>query len=130
MKTSEQIALLKKAYDMGAEHAAAGYYKSWYTTRLDMAYKLGHEGIKVDFDHVVSCYRYGSIPTRCSRNYMDDRLEIGVSIAAIEGEKETPSCIWFQDRDIVKFKALLIGETGSDGERLVIPLDMDEQYDF
>lgn len=130
MEKQEQIKYLRKAYDLGKRHAENGNLTSWYTPRLQMAYDLGYEGISVDFDNVVSGYRYGECPKRESWNYADDCKEHGVSLAALDGDKEVGSSVWFADRKKVSVEGLLIGEKGSDGEVLIIPLDMDEQYDY
>ena len=130
MTQQEQIKYLRAAYNLGKRHAENGNLTSWYTPRLQMAYDLGYDGIHVDFDNVVSGYRYGECPKGASWNYADDCRELGVSLAALDGKKEIGSSIWFFDREKVTVEGLLISEKGSDGEPLIIPLDMDEQYDF
>ncbi len=130
MITSDQIQYIRKAYELGKRHAATGDYTSWYTPRLQMAYDLGYEGVGVDFDHIVKGYRFGDVPEGCSFNFRDNCKEHGVSLAAIEGQKEVGSVMWFGDRKKVEVTGLLISDTGSDGEPLVIPLDMEEQYDY
>lgn len=130
MKTQDQINYMKKAYELGRKHASNGNYCSWYTPRLEMAYNLGYDGIEVDFENPVSGYRYGSCPEHNSFNYAENRKEVGVSLAALDGQKEVGSSMWFCDREKVSVKGLLISEKGSDGEPLIIPLDMDEQYDY
>lgn len=130
MTAKEQIGYLVRAYNMGMRHAQTGNYCCWYTPRLEMAYLLGYEGIRVDFDNMVSGYRYGECPERESWNYAEDRKEVGVSLAALDGDKEVGSSIWFCDRERVSVTGLLIDAKGSDGEPLIIPLDMNEQYDF
>ena len=130
MKTQDQINYMKKAYELGRKHASNGNYCSWYTPRLEMAYNLGYDGIEVDFENPVSGYRYGACPERNSFNYAENRKEVGVSLAALDGQKEVGSSMWFCDREKVNVTGLLISEKGSDGEPLIIPLDMDEQYDY
>ena len=130
MNTQEQINFLRRAYNLGKRHAENGNYCSWYTPRLGMAYELGYNGIGVDFENIVSGYRYGVCPEHESFNYADNRKEWGVSLAALDGKNEVGSSIWFCDRKKVNVSGLLIDETGSDGEPLIIPLDMKEQYDF
>ena len=130
MKTQDQINYMKKAYELGRKHASNGNYCSWYTPRLEMAYNLGYDGIEVDFENPVSGYRYGACPERNSFNYAENRKEFGVSLAALDGQKEVGSSMWFCDREKVNVTGLLISEKGSDGEPLIIPLDMDEQYDY
>ena len=130
MKAQDQINYLRRAYNLGKRHAESGDYCAWYTPRLEMAYNLGYEGIGVDFDNIVSGYRYGKCPEHESINFADNRKEHGVSLAALDGQKEVGSSVWFCDREKVSVNGLLISATGSDGEPLIIPLDMDEQYDF
>lgn len=130
MEKEIQIKYLRKAYEQGRRDAEMDSYCSWWTPRLEMAYRLGHKGIGVDFDKAVRGYRYGACPRHASRNYATDTLEAGVSLAALEGEKEAGSSIWFADREKERAEGLLIEERGSDGEPLIIPLDMDEQYDY
>lgn len=130
MNQQEQIKYLRKAYNLGKRHAENGNFTSWYTPRLQMAYNLGYEGIAVDFDNVVSGYRYGVCPEHESWNYAENRKEWGVSLAAIDGAKEVGSSMWFSEREKVHVRGLLINEKGSDGEALIIPLDMKEQYDY
>ena len=130
MKQQVQIKYMQKAYNLGKRHAENGNYTSWYTPRLQMAYNLGYEGIAVDFDNVVTGYRFGDCPEHESWNYAENRKEWGVSLAALNGEKEVGSSMWFADREKVTVEGLLIDAKGSDGEPLIIPLDMNEQYDY
>ena len=130
MKTQDQINYLRRAYNLGKRHAEDGNYCAWYTPRLEMAYNLGYDGIEVDFENIVRGYRYGECPQHESFNYADNTNEHGVSLAALDGQKEIGSSVWFCDREKVNVSGLLINETGSDGEPLIIPLDMEEQFDF
>lgn len=130
MTNQEQIKYLLEAYNIGKRHAATGNYTSWYTPRLQMAYNLGYDGISVDFDNIVTGYRFGECPERESWNYANDCKECGVSLASLDGGKEAGSSIWFADREKVRVEGLLIDAKGSDGEPLIIPLDMNEQYDY
>lgn len=130
MTINEQKEYIRRAYNLGVEHAKSGDYCSWYTPRLQMAYDLGCEGIGLDMEKEVIGYRYGDVPSGASYNYAEGRKELGVSCAYLEGGKEIGSSIWFSDREKVAVKGLLIAETGSDDEPLIIPLDMDEQFDF
>ena len=131
MDTDLQISYLKKAYNLGKKHAQNGDWSDWYTPRLKMAYDCGYDGIGIDFDNPVYGYRYGNTPTSTSYNYLDNYLEYGVSLAALETyDKETSTSIFFHDRNKVEVYGLLLDKKGSDGEPLVIPLDMTEQFDF
>ena len=130
MNIQDQINYLRRAYNLGKRHAENGDYCAWYTPRLEMAYNLGYDGIEVDFENIVSGYRYGKCPEHESYNYADNTKEHGVSLAALDGQKEIGSSVWFCDREKVRVSGLLISETGSDGEPLIIPLDMKEQFDF
>lgn len=131
MNIETQIKYLRKAYESGKKMKETGDYFFFYTPRLQLAADLGSLGIGVDFDHIVSGYRYGDVPTdKASYNYRDEHWEPGVSLAALDGEEEIGSAIWFGDRKKVNVTGLLVDDKGSDGEPLIIPLDMVEQYDF
>lgn len=130
MTNQQRIDYLRRAYNLGKRHAENGDYCAWYTPRLEMAYNLGYHGIDLDFDKVVKGYRYGDCPERESWNFLDNCKEYGVSLAALEEQKEVGSTMWFSDRRKVIVSGLLIGCKGSDGEPLIIPLDFNEQFDF
>ena len=121
----------KRAYNIGVKDAKRCGYTSWYTPVLGAAYNLGYEGYTIDFDTVVTAERYGELPegSNVSFNYRENTKELGVSVACLKGEEEVGSCMFFQDRQKVEVKGLLVSAKGSDGEPLILPLGVD-QWDF
>ena len=128
MKTT--VSMYERAYRLGQRHAGTGDMRYWYTRSIDKAYLMGYEGHEIDFTDIVSGYRYGDIPEGgVSFNYLDDMFEKGLSLAAVDGEKEVGSSMWFYDREKVKVSGIRLPFKGSDGETLILPLGI-EQYDF
>ena len=120
----------KAAYSLGIKHGnSETEMAGWYTKVLEAAYSLGRRGIIVDFDNIVTAERYGELPEGVSYNYRDGFMEDGVSATNIKGEKEVGSSIWFCDREKIEFRGILLPVKGSDGEPLLLPLDV-WQYDF
>lgn len=111
----------KAAYKSGVNGGFVGYC----TPALIAAQDMGRNGIVIDWDNIVTGYRYGNIPEGgVSRNYADDCMELGCSLARLEGGKEVGSSVWFCDRPEVKVRGILLPVKGSDGEPLVLPLDI------
>jgi len=99
-----------------------GTYWSYYTPVLQVAFDLGQRGVDLSLQPDVTGYRYGKMPeSGLSYNYSGQKSERGLSLAAIDGQKETGSCVWFADRDTVKVSGLLLPYKGSDGEPLILP---------
>lgn len=69
----------------------------------------------------VTGWRYGNLPSGQSRNFRDDSLERGVSLAALDNGKEVGafSQMFFDDRPVVRVRGILLPWMGSDGEPLV-----------
>lgn len=96
-------------------------YWSYYTPTLQAAYDLGQSGVDLSGQPDVSGWRYGTVPdTGRSHNYAADSGERGVSLAALDGQQETGSCVWFCDRRKVSVSGILLPMRGSDGEPLVL----------
>jgi hypothetical protein len=114
MVTKEQILKANK-YGLG------GGSGDYYTPILDAAKNLGLDGFDLSNCETVTGYRYGSAPeSMLSYNYTDNRMEHGLSLAAINGGKEIGSSVWFCDRDKKEYTGLLLPVKGSDGEPLIL----------
>ena len=125
MKTNKtKILAANKA---GQEDRLTGEWMSYYTPVYQVAYNLGQDGIDLAEAPLVSGYRYGEIPeSGISRNYADDISERGLSLAALDGGKEIGSSVWFADRKRVAVLGLLMPHTGSDGEPIILPVDVED----
>ena len=125
MKTNQEAIL--KANKYGIRHA--GEFASWYTAILQIASELGERGIDLASCPIVTGYRYGSAPERgISTNYAAGSSERGLSLAAVDGGKETGSCMWFADRARHEYTGILLPYKGSDGEPLILAFGFDN-YD-
>jgi hypothetical protein len=128
MKTT--VKMYKKAYEAGIQDEKNGWYRGYHTAIFNAVYDCGRKGTKIDFTKIVKAVRYGDVPEGGrSHNYRDDYLENGTSVAYIEDGKEIGSSIWFKDRSKVSLRGILLPQKGSDGESLLLPLNLD-QYDF
>lgn len=95
----------------------------YYTPTLNVAYELGREGVDLSTAPVVSGYRYGAAPESfISFNFAEGRKECGLSLAALDGEKEIGSSVWFADRQVYSYSGILSGK-GSDGEPLILAFE-------
>jgi len=110
----------------GLENPAA--FLGYRTPVLACAQYWGQEGIDLSRAQVVQGWRYGNSETGISYNYADDKSEHGLSLAALEGEDEIGSSIWFCDRPKIHFSGILLPSRGSDGEPLILPVG-GENYD-
>ena len=110
---------------MGMQNPNAMWF--FYTPSLQVAFDLGQDGVDLSQQPDVSGFRYGNIPdSGLSHNYMDDRSERGLSLAALDGQKEVGSSIWFCGRKEVKTSGLLLPRKGSDGEPLILSYDVED----
>jgi len=64
-----------------------------------------------------------------SYNYRDQVSERGLSLANLEGEDEVGSSMFFKDRGLVQVSGVLLPKTGSDGEPLILPINIVEMQD-
>lgn len=118
---------IKEANKKGLLKAGNGVAR-WYTPVLQQAYDMGVNGFNIQDCPVVSGYRYGDIPDcGVSNNYADNILEWGLSIAAIDGEEEHKalSMLFMRGREKVAVRGVLLPQKGSDGENLMLPIDID-----
>lgn len=94
----------------------------WQDPAFRAGYRAGQDGLTWEWP-VVEGYRYGDIPT-CghSANTRDECPELGVSLAALDGQPE----IWSfavagaAARRRVHVRGILLPWRGSDGEPLVV----------
>ncbi len=122
------ISEIKAANEAGHRDSETDTLRSYYTPTLQTAYNLGYAGVDLSDAPVVSGYRYGSAPdSYISHNFTDDCAEHGLSLAALDGEKEIGSSVWFADRETYHYEGLLSG-LGSDGEPLILAFAA-ENYD-
>jgi hypothetical protein len=113
---------IKKIIEANADGLAGQEYE--YDTQAErIANWLGRvRNVSLAGQPVVSGYRYGAVPqSLLSQNYAEDKPECGVSLAALDGQKEIGSTMWFSDRKKVAVRGILVPRKGSDGEPLVIP---------
>ena len=98
-------------------------YAMYHTPVLQSAFNLGVDGVDLSDAPVVTGYRYGAAPDGyISYNYSDQKTEIGLSLAALNGQKEIGSAMWFADRPVFEYTGLLCGK-GSDGEPMILCFD-------
>jgi len=128
MKTTAEM--FEKAYRLGRKYSESGEIACFFTKCFDVAFDYGFQGIEIDFDDVVTGYRFGEIPEGgVSYNYRDCQFEDGLSLACVDGETEVGSSMWFSDRKRVSVRGIRLPKKGSDGETLVLPIGI-EQSDF
>jgi len=100
----------------------AGNFLMYRTPVLQAAFDIGAAGVDLSNAPVVTGYRYGSAPEGfVSYNYLDNKPELGLSLAAMDGQKEIGSAMWFADREKFEYTGILCGK-GSDGEPLILCL--------
>jgi len=105
-------------------------YWSYYTPLLQVSYDYGHNGIDLTEEPVVTGFRYGDpSDSGLSYNYRDQVSERGLSLANLEGEDEVGSSMFFKDRGLVQVSGVLLPKTGSDGEPLILPINIVEMQD-
>jgi hypothetical protein len=100
-----------------------GKFYMYRTPVLQAAFDLGADGVDLANAPVVTGYRYGKASDEfISYNYANGTKEPGLSLAAVEGEKEIGSAMWFADRQKYTYTGILSGK-GSDGEPVILALD-------
>ena len=104
-------------------------YISYHTPVLQIAFDLGQDGIDLKKQPVVTGYRYGKAPESfISFNYREQISEKGLSLAAINGEKEIGSSVWFNGKKH-EYTGILLPRKGSDGENLILAFDTENWDD-
>lgn len=99
----------------------------YHTPIYSVAMQLGVSGVNLSECPVVKGYRYGKAPwSGISQNYRDNCSEKGLSLACVNEEQETGSCIWFNDRQKFEYEGLLLPYKGSDGEPLILPFGFED----
>lgn len=103
-----------------------GGYSSYYTPVLEVAARLGNEGIDLSTQPIVTGRRYGYAPESfLSYNYAENRCERGLSLVALEGQPDMWSAMFLTDRAVVTYSGVLLPFCGSDGEPLILSTDAD-----
>lgn len=125
------VSKYRSAYNYGANdkknHNSYTNNSNWYLKAFALCYQYGFDGIEIDWDNIVECERAGSVP-ECgvSYNYLSGEYEKGLSVLRVKGEEEIASAMWFSERPTVTIKGIRLPFTGSDGETLILPLDIPE----
>lgn len=120
----------QKAYKIGKYDKANSDYSEFRTPALEAAWTAGYNGHEIDFENIVECLRAGNIPeSGISCNYREQESEYGLSVLNVIGEEEVGSAVWFANRETIKVKGIRLPYKGSDGETLILPLNI-EQFDF
>lgn len=115
----------RKANARGIKESKSGDCTSYYTPALQVAYSLGHEGISIADNQIVTGYRYGEMPWNgISANAQTGGFEKGLSLACIDGGKEIGSSVWFCDREKHTYSGILVGN-GSDGEPVILSFQVE-----
>lgn len=108
------------ANQQGLRDRETGDWLSYYTPTLQVAYNLGQMGRDLSGQPDVAGYRYGKAPEGyVSHNHTADRSEHGLSLAAVDGEREIGSAVWFCGRSTYRYYGMLV-ERGSDGEAIIL----------
>jgi len=124
METKVSRKDILEANRQGIKDNETGDFGGYYTPVLQVAYNYGLNGNDLTEAPVVTGFRYGKAPeTYISKNYADDRMEKGLSLAALDGDEEVGSTIWFCDRKVYHYTGILCPATGSDGEPLILCLE-------
>lgn len=120
---------IRKVHETGKKNPDK--FWSWHTGVLDQAFQLGQEGYELG--PVVNCERFGEPPfSGTSFNYQDQRREKGVSVISADDDSagSAGANLFMSDREIFSFQGILIeGARGSDGEPLVLPINIYENFD-
>ena len=114
--TKEMILKANKAGLDGKDY----FYR---TPVLTIAFNLGAKGIDLSSAPIVTGWRLGKAPESfVSVNYRDNVSEPGLSLMAIEGEKEHWSAGFINDRPKYTYTGILSG-TGSDDEPCILAFE-------
>lgn len=109
-------------YGLREHRSGAITFASWYSPEHAAAYRYGTEGVDLSTQPTVEGWRRGGAKFGgISHNYRDDVSERGLSMMSIEGSKPGFSEMFMGDRDRHDYTGLLLPDTGSDGEPLILP---------
>ena len=118
----------KKLHAAGEQSAARGESLSSAICELGgswaemKAFELGYQGQPWE---VQTYERFGMVPNGPSRNHADDSQESGVSVISDDWMR-TLSAQFIATRERVSFRGVNTGNRGSDGEPLVLPVDIEK----
>jgi len=118
--TEKQI---KKANKYGIQDAKSGDWSSWWNKILGVAYDLGQAGIDLSDQPVVNAHRWGQTPDEgISINHAENTAEKGCSCAFLDDNPDDNYGYLTQasGAECVAIKGVLVPDTGSDGEPLVL----------
>ena len=121
--TAKQI---KEANAAGIKHLNSdGPWWCYHTVVLDVAYNLGrNDGLSLADAPVVTGTRFGGMPLHgISRNHADDTAERGCSLAGIGDDLRWGQMSYAMGREPLHVTGILVPDTGSDGEPLVLPVN-------
>lgn len=118
--TEKQI---KKANAMGLKDLANGNWSCWWNKILNVAYELGQDGMDLSDSPVVKAHRWGDVPEDgISKNHAENRAENGCSCAWLDSNPN--DCYGYMTQasgaDCVEVSGVLVKDTGSDGEPLIL----------
>lgn len=124
---------IRKAFAHGRRDLTTGDLNiCYYTPVLKAAYMLGADE-RASLGAVVDGVRYGSVPTcGLSQNHADQTSEYGLSVisAGDDCDGSAGAHMFMSDRKRVTVRGVLIeGRRGSDGEPLLLPVDICDHLD-
>jgi hypothetical protein len=118
--TAKQI---RRANKIGLGHKNSGEWVCWWNRILDTAYNLGQDGIDLSDAPIVDAHRWGNAPDDgISVNHRDDRAERGCSCAWLDSNLDDNYgyMTHASGAECVAIRGILVPDTGSDGEPLVL----------
>ena len=109
-----------------------GDWVCWWNKILNTAYELGQDGLSLEDAHVVDAHRWGDVPEfGISVNHREDTAERGCSCAWLDSNPE--DCYGYMSHvsglDSVAIRGVLVPDTGSDGEPLVLLVGDGVEFD-
>jgi hypothetical protein len=123
---------IKEANRLGLRHRETGDYVCWWNRILGTAYYLGWDGIDLSDAEVVGAHRWGHPhEDGISVNHAEDRAERGCSCAWLDSNPS--DCYGYMSHasgsDCVAIRGVLVPDTGSDGEPLVLLVGDGVEFD-
>ena len=121
------MALLKKQdFEKANKLGLAGADVCFYSPLLNVAFDLGCNGQSIDDCEIINCFRFGGLPdTGVSHNHASDCSEKGLSVYT---DSDVIRAEFEERGNKVELRGIKVA-TGSDGEPVVLPLDIVESWD-